>query len=66
MEKQKNRSLYDCMEARYPKDGRPMLYCREGHPFPNAASVKAFQREAPLRLSVCQDCPAFNDADAEG
>lgn len=62
----KKRSLYDCMEARYPCDDSQFIYCRQGHLLrKNGVSAKAFWRCAPLTYLVCQDCPDFNDADAE-
>jgi len=60
----KHRSLYNCMEARYPSDGSLFIYCRKGYILSkHGVSILAFQRGAPLIYSACQKCPGFNDAD---
>lgn len=56
------RTLYDCMEARYPTEGT-RIYCRKGHPLPQAATTTGFQRMAKFECKVCQECDDFNDAD---
>ena len=58
------RTLYSCMEARYPTDGEPssLIYCRKGHKL-RRATVWDVKRDKPLTSSACIGCPDFNDAD---
>ncbi len=58
----KERSLYDCMEARYPSDGSRYIYCRKGYRLcRTGVHVSRFNFGWPLVYKACQDCPDFNE-----
>ena len=55
------RSLYQCLEARYPVDNE-YIYCGKGHKLGNRnVHVRQVIRGDKLVYKVCQECKDFND-----
>ena len=58
------KSLYDCLEA---KVSVGEIYCAKGHVFtrlhPDNIPITLLARGAPLKYTICQDCPDFNPHD---
>jgi len=52
-------SLYDCLNARYPKEGE-YIYCLKGHKLGNG-KIHIRQMGRKLVFKVCQECKDFND-----
>jgi len=65
----KKRSLYDCLEAKVSvgSPGHSDIYCAKGHVFtrlhPAGIPITLLARGAPLKYTICQDCPDFNPHD---
>jgi len=58
------RSLYDCMEARYPIDRLGYIYCRKGYSLGNGRMSGLWvDRNNPLIITACQNCPDFVSMD---
>jgi len=57
--KARNRSLYQCLNARVRIDE---IYCAKGHSLGNIPTINIRQLERGDRLEykVCQDCPDYD------
>lgn len=58
--KMKERSLYDCENARYPTDNT-YIHCRAGHQLGRNVHARMMDRGDKLVYKVCRDCPDFID-----
>ena len=61
---QEKRTLYDCFNAKVLGD---RIACSKGHKLgafsEDSKHIRALIRGKPLALSVCQDCPDFDQMD---
>lgn len=54
------RTLYQCLNAKYPKEGT-RITCSKGHKLPINCSTRAIQRKSPLAPVVCQGCSDYDE-----
>ena len=66
---QRMRTLYDCLNARYPDDVTHIdyIWCRKGHILGRDNIHKGqADREKPLICIICQTCRDFEPMNEEG
>ncbi len=55
------RTLYDCLEARYPIPPNEYILCRKGHKLGDGRiHIRRVDREDKLVCRVCQICKDFS------
>ena len=57
---EEGRSLYQCLNAKYPIKGK-RLRCSKGHDLSLNASVLALGRGRPLVIKRCQNCLDYDE-----